>query len=142
MVAVYEDTAEDAGVTLAANVPPGLVVNADRDRLRQALANLVDNAIKYTPRRRPRRGRGPPGRRRRSSISVRDTGAGIPEHEIPRIWDRLYRGDQSRTTRGLGLGLSLVRASVEAQGGTVDGRKPARPGLDLHHHLPHSTLAP
>lgn len=119
VAAVYEDTAEDAGVTLHTSVPDQLVVTADRDRLRQALANLVDNAIKYTP----------PGGRvdveasRNDgggvSIRVRDTGAGIPEHEIPRIWDRLYRGDQSRTTRGLGLGLSLVRASVEAQGGTV-----------------------
>ena len=118
VTAVYEDSAEDAGVTLTSRVPESLVVNADRDRLRQALANLVDNAIKYTP----------SGGcvyveasqdEAAVSISVRDTGAGIPEHEIPRIWDRLYRGDQSRATRGLGLGLSLVRASVEAQGGTV-----------------------
>ena len=118
VIAVYEDTAEDAGVVLTASVVDHLMVNADRDRLRQALANLVDNAIKYTPSGgrvdvAARAGEG------RVSISVRDTGAGIPEHEIPRIWDRLYRGDQSRTTRGLGLGLSLVRASVEAQGGTV-----------------------
>jgi len=118
VAAVYEDTAEDAGVALSVQVPEHLTVTADRDRLRQAIANLVDNAIKYTP-----RGgqvsvtawQGPGG----VSLAVRDTGAGIPEHEIPRIWDRLYRGDQSRTTRGLGLGLSLVRASVEAQGGTV-----------------------
>ena len=53
-------------------------------------------------------------------IRVRDTGAGIPEHDLPRIFDRLYRGDQSRATRGLGLGLSLVRAYIEAHGGTVD----------------------
>ncbi len=118
VMAVYEDAAEDAGVALAVSVPESLVVSADSDRLRQALANLVDNAIKYTPsggqvQVEARHGDGA------TSISVRDTGAGIPEHEIPRIWDRLYRGDQSRTTRGLGLGLSLVRASVEAQGGTV-----------------------
>ena len=119
VAAVYEDTAEDAGVVLATNVPASLTVNADRDRLRQALANLVDNAIKYTP----RGGRVDVEARQESGaviIRVRDTGAGIPEHEIPRIWDRLYRGDQSRTTRGLGLGLSLVRASVEAQGGIVE----------------------
>ena len=118
VTAVYEDSAEDAGVTLTSRVPDHLVVNADRDRLRQALANLVDNAIKYTP-----SGGSVDVEASHDeaavSISVRDTGAGIPEHEIPRIWDRLYRGDQSRTTRGLGLGLSLVRASVEAQGGTV-----------------------
>jgi signal transduction histidine kinase len=118
IVALYEDTAEDAGVSLTANVADGLMVGADRDRLRQALANLVDNAIKYTP----SGGRVELAARRADGavlISVRDTGAGIAEHEIPRIWDRLYRGDQSRTTRGLGLGLSLVRASVAAQGGTV-----------------------
>ncbi|MSO82764.1 MAG: HAMP domain-containing histidine kinase [Acidobacteria bacterium] len=118
VIAVYEDAAEDAGVVLTGNVPGQLVVNADRDRLRQALANLVDNGIKYTP----SGGRvdvEAHARESSVSISVRDTGAGIPEHEIPRIWDRLYRGDHSRTTRGLGLGLSLVRASVEAQGGTV-----------------------
>ena len=118
VTAVYEDSAEDAGVTLTSRVPDHLVVNADRDRLRQALANLVDNAIKYTP-----SGGSVDVEASQDaaavSISVRDTGAGIAEHEVPRIWDRLYRGDQSRTTRGLGLGLSLVRASVEAQGGTV-----------------------
>ena len=45
---------------------------------------------------------------------------GIPPDELPRIWDRLFRGDASRTERGLGLGLSLVRAIVEAHGGTVE----------------------
>jgi signal transduction histidine kinase len=50
---------------------------------------------------------------------VRDTGQGVAASELPRIWDRLFRGDRSRTTRGLGLGLSLVKAIVEAHGGTV-----------------------
>ena len=118
IVDLYEDTAEDAGVALKADMPAGLTAPADRDRLRQALANLVDNAIKYTP----RGGRvdlsaasEPPA----VVIRVADTGPGISEQDLPRIFDRLYRGDQSRTTRGLGLGLSLVRAYVEAQGGTV-----------------------
>lgn len=53
-------------------------------------------------------------------ITVRDTGVGIPQEELPRIWDRLYRGDQSRSQRGLGLGLSLVRAIVHAHSGRVD----------------------
>jgi signal transduction histidine kinase len=115
---LYEDTADDAGVTVNANVPADLIVNADRDRLRQTIANLVDNAIKYT-----RHG----GRvditamtdADSTVIRVADTGPGISEQDLPRIFDRLYRGDQSRATRGLGLGLSLVRAYVEAQGGTV-----------------------
>jgi signal transduction histidine kinase len=115
---LYEDSAEAAGVTVTVNVPADLVVNADRDRLRQAIANLVDNAIKYTP----RGGRVEVRAERAEStvdIRVSDTGPGIPEHDLPRIFDRLYRGDQSRATRGLGLGLSLVRAYVEAQGGKI-----------------------
>jgi signal transduction histidine kinase len=51
---------------------------------------------------------------------VADTGAGIASHDLPHIWERLYRGDQSRTERGLGLGLSLVRAIVVAHKGTVE----------------------
>ena len=115
---LYEDTAEAAGIEFRVDIPPGLVVNADRDRLRQAMANLVDNAIKYTPR---------GGRvdvqassdHQTVQIRVTDTGSGIAEKDLPRIFDRLYRGDHSRATRGLGLGLSLVRAYVEAQGGHV-----------------------
>jgi signal transduction histidine kinase len=115
---LYEDTAELAGIAFTVTVPPDLEVSADRDRLRQAMANLVDNAIKYTP----AGGRVALEAAASTSgveIRVRDTGPGIPEHDLPRIFDRLYRGDQSRATRGLGLGLSLVRAYVEAQGGTV-----------------------
>jgi signal transduction histidine kinase len=52
-------------------------------------------------------------------IAVADTGIGIPAEEQPRIWDRLYRGDRSRSEKGLGLGLSLVHAVVRAHGGHV-----------------------
>jgi signal transduction histidine kinase len=82
-------------------------------------ANLLDNAIKYTP----AGGRVEMETRREDGqavLVVRDTGAGIPPDELPRIWERLYRGDRSRSERGLGLGLSLVKAVVEAHGGRVD----------------------
>ena len=118
VIDLYEDTADEARVAVSASVAPGLVVSADRDRLRQALANLMDNAIKYTP----AGGRVEVAAAREGAsvvIRVRDTGAGIPAHDLPRIFDRLYRGDQSRATRGLGLGLSLVRAYIEAHGGTA-----------------------
>jgi signal transduction histidine kinase len=93
-------------------------VFVDRVRLEQVAANLLDNAIKYTP---------PGGRVEISAgrqgshavLRVHDSGVGIPPAELPRIWERLFRGDQSRTERGLGLGLSLVKAVVEAHGGTV-----------------------
>jgi signal transduction histidine kinase len=83
------------------------------------VANLLDNAIKYTP----------SGgwveveaalAGAEAVLTVRDTGVGIPTDELPRIWERLYRGDASRSERGLGLGLSLVKAIVEAHGGRVD----------------------
>jgi signal transduction histidine kinase len=86
--------------------------------MRQVLANLVDNAVKYTP----AGGRVEIAVTRNGGgavVEVRDTGIGMSREELPRIWERLYRGDQSRSERGLGLGLSLVRAIVEAHGGQV-----------------------
>jgi signal transduction histidine kinase len=115
---LYRDTAEAKGVTLAARVSNSVSVNVDRTRLEQVAANLLDNAIKYTA---------SGGRVEisagvesgRAVLRVSDTGMGIPADELPRIWDRLFRGDRSRAERGLGLGLSLVKAVVEAHGGTV-----------------------
>jgi signal transduction histidine kinase len=82
------------------------------------MANLVDNAVKYTPE------GGSIALDGRADgdgvvIEVRDTGTGIAPADLPRVWERLYRGDASRSERGLGLGLSLVRAIVQAHGGTV-----------------------
>lgn len=116
--ALYEDVAEDKGVHLDARVPVDVVVRADRDRLRQALANLADNAIKYTPANGSvtiTAGDEDGG----TVIRVQDTGVGIPRDERERIFERLFRGDRSRSERGLGLGLSLVRAYVQAHGGRV-----------------------
>jgi heavy metal sensor kinase len=115
---LFADVAEDKGVALTTSGDRELMVNADRNRLRQAIANLVDNAVKYTP----------PGGRVEcvvradagdGVIEVRDTGVGIAADDLPRIWDRLYRADRSRSERGLGLGLSLVRAIVRAHDGDV-----------------------
>jgi signal transduction histidine kinase len=116
---LYDHVADEAQVRMTTDVPPVLSLRADRTRLRQAVANLVDNAIKYTP---------SGGRveiaatraEREVHLSVRDNGIGIPADELPRIWDRLYRGDKSRSQRGLGLGLSLVKAVVQAHQGRVE----------------------
>jgi signal transduction histidine kinase len=135
VVSVYEDVAEEKGITLTADAEPGLAVSADRDRLRQVLANLLDNAIKYTP----AGGRVEIRARRQGpdvSIEVADTGIGISAHDLPRIWERLYRGDQSRTERGLGLGLSLVRAIVSAHGGTAEVRTAPGEGSTFVVRLP------
>ena len=99
---------------------PDVSVEGDRDRLRQVFANLLDNAIKYTA----AGGRVTLSVERRLpsevAVTVADTGIGIASDELPRIWDRLYRGDRSRSERGLGLGLSLVQAFVRAHGGRVE----------------------
>jgi signal transduction histidine kinase len=117
-VELYHDVADSKGVSLVAHTSGDVVVAGDRVRLEQVAANLLDNALKYTPRGgqvtidlRHENGR--------AVLRVTDTGAGIPADELPRIWDRLFRGDRSRAERGLGLGLSLVKAVVEAHGGTV-----------------------
>ncbi len=103
--------------------------------MRQVIANLLDNAVKYTPPgglvRIEARRDGPD-----AVLSVRDTGVGIPADELPRIWDRLYRGDKSRSERGLGLGLSLVRAIVEAHGGVVSVRSTPGEGSYFELRLP------
>jgi signal transduction histidine kinase len=118
-VEFYSDVADAKGISLAITTRDDATVVADRTRLAQVAANLIDNAVKYTP---------AGGRidvevgrdNGRAVLRVRDTGMGIAADERPRIFDRLYRGDRSRAERGLGLGLSLVKAVVEAHGGTVD----------------------
>jgi signal transduction histidine kinase len=119
-VDLYHDFAESKNVTLAVRIPADsdLTVRGDRVRLEQVAANLIDNAVKYTP------AGGSVGvdvRRAAAGVTleVRDSGPGIPADELERIWERLFRGDRSRTARGLGLGLSLVKAIVQAHGGSV-----------------------
>ncbi len=118
IVDLYEHVAEEKNVSLTLAVPAGIEVSADSLRLQRAMGNLVDNAIKYTP-----AGGSVSVTAGRVSggvqIVVADTGDGIPADEHERIWERLYRVDKSRSERGLGLGLSLVKAIVEAHGGEI-----------------------
>lgn len=115
---LYLYAAEEKAVTIRTDCPHPVMLTGDGTRLRQVLANLVDNAIKYNR---------PNGQvvisirdeEHAAVIKVMDTGEGIPGVEQDRIWTRLYRGDKSRSQRGLGLGLSVVKAVVEAHGGSV-----------------------
>ncbi len=118
VIEVYRYSAEEKGITVGADLRMGLVVSADPDRMRQALGNLLDNGIKYTPAggRVDVRAFAEEGR---AIVTVKDTGIGIRGEDLPRVWDRLYRGDESRAQRGLGLGLSLVKSIVEIHGGWV-----------------------
>lgn len=115
---LYSLVAEEKGITIHVAPAAAGTVRADPTRLRQVVANLVDNAVKYTP------GAGAvfvsaEPRAARLAIIVRDTGPGVPPEEQEQIWGRLFRGDRSRSQRGIGLGLSVVKAVVEAHGGRV-----------------------
>ena len=134
IIELFQFVSEEKQIIVTANIPPGLQVIADRNRLRQVLVNLLDNAIKYTP------GGGHVEISAQTHgnevvVTVKDTGAGIPAEEIPRIWERLYRGDKSRSQRGLGLGLSLVRAIVNAHGGRIELQSDVGKGSSFTIHL-------
>ncbi|MFA5264083.1 MAG: HAMP domain-containing sensor histidine kinase [Opitutaceae bacterium] len=115
---LYHEVAEEKRITVLVDASTPASIEVDSLRLGQAVANLLDNAIKYTPE---------GGRVRLAArlsaaggeIEVSDSGPGVPAAERENIWRRLYRGDSSRSKRGLGLGLSLVKAIVEAHGGSV-----------------------
>ena len=115
---VYECIAEEKKIQVEVDCPEPVSLPADPNRMRQVIANLLDNALKYTQEggRVVIRARSQPGG---ATMSFSDTGIGIPETEQPRIWERLYRGDKSRSQRGLGLGLSVVKAIVEAHQGRI-----------------------
>ena len=109
---VYEPIAEDKGIELGVDVDRKLHVLGDRDLLFEAVANLVDNAVKFAP---------AGGKvslelfrgERETIIRVTDTGPGISEHEREAVLRRFYRSDKIRSTAGVGLGLSLVAAIVK-----------------------------
>lgn len=110
-------TAHAAGVHLAIDVRDEPILRADPVRLRQMVGNLVSNGIRHTP----------PGGTvtvgaHATTITVRDTGSGIPAENVTKIFDRFWRDDESRsrTTGGSGLGLAIVRRLTEAHGGTVE----------------------
>jgi len=118
IVELYFFVAEEKQITLTVSCANDIMVFADRLMVRQALANLVDNAIKYSP------------IHTQVTITcrlegaqiiflIKDQGAGIMVDDIPRIWERLFRGDKSRHEKGFGLGLSLVKIFIESNGGDV-----------------------
>jgi signal transduction histidine kinase len=110
-------------VTVEAKLPAGLPeVLADRDRLAQILINLVDNAVKYTPKGGHVRVEGRVTERGMVEVTVRDTGVGIPKADLPRLTERFYRVDKarSRDLGGTGLGLAIVKHLVLAHGGELD----------------------
>jgi two-component system sensor histidine kinase BaeS len=119
----HQRAAEEHGVRLVAEIQKGAeVVEADPDRLEQALQNLAANALRHTPAggeiRLESVGAGD-----RIHLRVRDTGPGIPDEHLPLIFDRFYKVDTARKAAGgSGLGLSIVKAIVERHGGSIEAR--------------------
>lgn len=135
IVELYQYVAEEKRIAVHTELPAPCEVSADRTRIRQVFANLLDNAVKYTPAggRVTILVRDEPGQ----AVAIfRDTGMGIPADEQDKIWARLYRGDKSRSQRGLGLGLSLVKAVVEAHGGSVTVSSTVNEGSEFMVRLP------
>lgn len=135
MVEFYEPAADAAGLALEGDVAPGLCIHGEPNLLRNMIANLIDNALKY--------GAGASAAVRvvlcrhanEAVITVRDHGSGPPPGDLARLTDRFVRGDASRSKPGAGLGLSLVKAIV----GHHDGRmrlEEAHPGLRVSIALP------
>ncbi len=132
---LYSYVAEEKAISIYTNVPKDLHLVADRNKIQQIVANLLDNAIKYTP---------SGGRVDINSfqkdhqvvITVKDTGMGIPKDEIAKIWNRLYRGDNSRSQRGLGLGLSLIKPFIEVHRGSIEVSSEPDQGSTFRVYLP------
>ena len=116
---LFEAIAEDNGVTIEAELPESCVVYGETRKLQRIVANLLDNALKFTP---------PEGTvsvslkadKGQVAIAVSDTGIGISEADLAHVFKRFYRCDNSRAQHGSGLGLSLVKAIAGSLGGSVN----------------------
>jgi heavy metal sensor kinase len=137
---LFEPTAEDRGVTLSCEVFDRSHLVGDTRMIQRMLSNLLDNAIKYTP----------SGGSVRISVSendeqvvvsVKDTGCGISSSDLPHIFERFYRCDQSRTQAGIGLGLSLAGAIARAHGGEITAASTPNQGSTFTVTLPKSSLS-
>jgi signal transduction histidine kinase len=137
----YRLDAEDAGHQLTATISPGTTVSGDQELLTQALANLVENALRHTPSGTRISVRLTDSLEAGVFLSVEDDGPGVAAVDLPRLTDRFYRGERSRTTPGNGLGLSLVSAVAELHGAklSVDAMEP---GLRVSLLFPATERAP
>ena len=139
LVEMYSYVADEKNIriTLKEN-GAALHAPADAPRLCRVVGNLLDNAVKYSPN----------GTQLSVELSkhggrvilrVCDQGPGIPGEELPRIWERLYRGELARQKPGLGIGLSLAKAIIEAHGGGISAQSPPEGGAVFELWLPADT---
>ena len=138
VVRLFAARAGTEGVELRAGAPATLpLVDIDPLRVREVIANLVANALRYTP----RGGRidlAAASTDEAVTIEVKDTGAGIPAEDLPRIFDRFAEGDDSR---GSGLGLAIARRLTEAHGGSIAAASVVGAGTTMTIRLPRDERA-
>jgi signal transduction histidine kinase len=152
-VARFQSRAREAGISLSLSVDSPPPVEGDAERLEQAMANVVDNAIKYnheggrvdvtawrgsashaSPRGQPRKGS--ESIREWAVIRVSDTGPGIRKSHLPRMLERFYRGDRARHAGGSGLGLSIAEEIVKAHHGWINVQSEEGKGTSFSLWLP------
>jgi len=135
-IAAVRPRAAKAGLELAAEPGEALPVEADRRLVEQLLANLLDNAVKYTERGSVRVRAGTAGER--AWCEVEDTGSGIPEADQARVFERFYRVDKARSREqgGTGLGLAIVKHIAALHGGEVSLRSAPGAGSTFRFELP------
>jgi heavy metal sensor kinase len=137
---LFQAIAEENSVTIAADLPENCPVYGEVRKLQRIVANLLDNALKFTP---------PQGTVTVSlkadngqvAIAVSDTGIGISEDDLPHVFKRFYRCDNSRAQQGTGLGLSLVKAIVGSLGGSVNATSHLGKGSTFTVTLPQQPLS-
>jgi signal transduction histidine kinase len=132
---LYGYVTEEKKLSLSVEVPPGLYITADVNRIRQVIANLLDNAIKYTPHKGNISINGFADGNR-VTIVVKDTGIGIQQDDLSKIWDKHYRSLNGKSKPGLGLGLSFVKAIVEAHHGSVHVKSKPGQGTEFSFSIP------
>ncbi|MFN8594681.1 MAG: ATP-binding protein [Anaerolineae bacterium] len=131
----FEPQAQSKQITLNNTAPIGLRAEIDRKLIGRVLGNLIHNALKFTP---------PNGQitlsaetsAEKITVSVRDTGAGIPPEDLPRIFERFYKVDQARGKSGTGLGLAIARHVVEAHGGKIWAESKPGKGATFYFTVP------
>jgi len=140
--ALFEPLVEDKGINMTWDSAGRFPITGDIRMIQRMIANLLDNAIKYTP---------PEGKIEVSihnneagsvSVSIKDSGIGISEKDLPHIFERFYRCDPSRAETGIGLGLSLARAIARAHGGDIDVISNLEEGSTFIVTLPESSSSP
>jgi signal transduction histidine kinase len=139
---VFRAQLSEPRASITSVVEPDLMVRGDVERLHQVLRNLLENAVNYTPHGKINVlvavGDGV------ATLVVRDSGIGIPEVDLPKVFDRFFRSEEARSVRreGVGLGLAIVKYVIEAHGGSVSASSESEGGAVFTVSLPLAEAPP